>query len=110
MEPEFLNCPEFYSKHFLELNNKEKFCAFYWSQMRRFTTLKQALTSLPANRIPYRCALIVLREKKCRWPEVEFLIAQTSYSKGLYLNYMKILVERNQLTTEEFEDILNMLK
>lgn len=110
MEPEFLDCPEFYSNNFLKLSNPEKFCAFYWSQMKKFSTLRQALNSLPANRIPFRCAIVVLREKKCRWPEVEYLIAKTSYSKGLYLNYMQTLFDRGELSEQELTEIKNILK
>lgn len=100
-----LHCQDFFSTHFLNLVNKDKFCNSYWYAMQKCATLAESITLHTMSKIAFRCAIVARREKKCRWPEVEFIIGQSRYASGLYYDYMQRLHERGVLGKEELEQI-----
>lgn len=73
--------------------------------MTKYSTLQEAIENLTPSKLSFRCAIIVRREKKTRWKDVEDLISASVYGSRLYYDYMVRLCDRGKLSQSELFDI-----
>lgn len=78
--------------------------------MSKCKTLDEAIMRYGVSKIAFRCAIVVRREKKLRWQQVEPIIGESRYASGLYFDYMQLLHERGVVGQIEIEQIRQTMR